>query len=112
MTIYISGPMTKIKDNNIQAFGRAHEQLKGKGHLVVNPHDLSEKVNVDAFYNGQLAEYSDYMRSDIIQMLLYCDTIFMLDGWRESKGAKLELAVAIACGLQVFFNIDEIPVAK
>ena len=37
-------------------------------------------------------------------MLLDCDAICMMDGWEESKGAKLELDVATSCGLTVYYE--------
>jgi hypothetical protein len=41
-----------------------------------------------------------YMRADL-RALLDCDAIFMLPGWRESRGATVEHAVAVACGIPV-----------
>ena len=42
------------------------------------------------------------MRTDLLA-LLSCDAIHMLPGWRESKGATVEHAVAVACGMPVTF---------
>jgi len=39
-----------------------------------------------------------HMRADL-RALLDCDAIYMLPGWRESRGATVECAVAFACGI-------------
>lgn len=41
-----------------------------------------------------------------------CDAIYLLHGWEESRGAKKELAEAIACRLQVMLEDDAVPVEQ
>jgi hypothetical protein len=36
--------------------------------------------------------------------LLKCDTIYMLNTWRQSKGARIELAVAVELGLEILMQ--------
>ena len=109
MTIYISGPMTGQPDNNLDAFKHAQTVLEAAGHTVINPHDISETVNMRCFDRGKVADYEDYLKEDIIQMLTNADTVLVLGGWRQSKGAKLEMANALACGIPVVFDVDNIP---
>ncbi len=108
MTIYISGPMTGIEDSNLQAFDHAESQLTSKGYDVINPHKISEQVNLRFFEQGRVPEYEDYLKEDIIQMLAKADAVLVLHGWRNSKGAKLEIANAIECGLKLFFDISSV----
>lgn len=100
MTVYLSGPMTGCLDLNIGAFIRAKERLKGLKVKVVDPHDISRKVN----RRIKSPEYSDYMRADLLALLQKCDAILMLSGWKESRGARLEYLVAKTCGLRIFFE--------
>lgn len=86
-TIYISGPMTGIKDFNAPEFEKAYMKLQA--------HDFFPVVPVP-FCEGK--EYTEYLRDDLKQ-LLDCDGIYMLKGWQDSKGAKLEHMVALACGI-------------
>lgn len=109
MTIYISGPMTGHPDNNLDAFKQAQTVLESNGHTVINPHDIAETVNMRCFEQGKIAEYEDYLKEDIIQMLTNADTVLVLKGWRSSKGAKLEIANALACGIPVVFDVGDIP---
>ena len=107
-TIYISGPMKNMTDGNMPAFDEAEKQLKQLGFDVLNPHKICEKLNTKFFGMGKSPEYEDYLKEDIIQMLSKCDTVLVLPGWRQSKGAKLEIANAIACGLDVVFDISDV----
>lgn len=107
-TIYISGPMKNMTDGNMPAFDEAEKQLKQLGFDVLNPHAISEIVNMRFFEMGKIPEYEDYLREDIIQMLSKCDKVLVLPGWRNSKGSKLEIANALACGLDVFFDISDV----
>ena len=107
-TIYISGPMKNMKDGNMPAFDEAEKQLKQLGFNVLNPHKICEKLNIKFFEMGKSPEYEDYLKEDIIQMLSKCDTVLVLPGWRQSKGAKLEIANAIECGLDVVFDISDV----
>ena len=109
MTIYISGPMTGHPDNNMYAFQMAQTTLKEHGYNVINPHEIAETVNIRFLEMGKVAEYEDYLKEDIIQMLTHADTVLILPGWRLSKGAKLEVANAIGCGIPVVFDINNIP---
>jgi hypothetical protein len=107
-TIYISGPMKNITDGNMQAFDKAEKQLVGLGYDVLNPHKIGEELNIRFFEMGKVPEYEDYLKEDIIQMLAKCDNVLVLPGWRQSKGSKLEIANALACGLDVFFDISDV----
>lgn len=93
--IYISGAIAHHDlDERKAAFGMAARYLGLKGYEPVNPFD-----------NGVAddADWRQHMRADI-RMLVECDSIYMLQGWEQSKGAKLELDVASSCGLTVMFE--------
>lgn len=95
MKIYISGPITGTKDYR-NRFDAAERKLKAEGHTVVNP----------ARVNANLPEgttHKEYMMT-AIAMLDMCDTIFMMDGWQQSKGCNMELSHAIAKKITVTFE--------
>jgi hypothetical protein len=106
--IYISGPIKNMTDGNIDAFDKAEKQLKEMGYETLNPHKIGEEVNLRFFEIGKVPTYEDYLKEDIIQMLAKCDAVLVLRGWRNSKGSKLEIANALACGLDVFFDISDL----
>lgn len=92
MKIYLSG---RIKDypTYLVHFTRASVYLRRRGHIVVNPCELG----------GEGMTYEEYMKCDI-QAMLDCDTIYMLDGWEKSAGARCEHLVAIFCGLFITYE--------
>lgn len=91
-SIYISGPMTGYQDHNHGAFNELAQQLRNYGHTVWNP--------AEAFQGNLGLQWEDYM-STCMRGLLDCDTICALPGWETSVGARLEVAVALACGIEV-----------
>ncbi len=107
-TIYISGPIKNMTDGNMQAFDKAEKQLKEMGYETLNPHKIGEELNIRFFEMGKVPTYEDYLKEDIIQMLARCEKVLVLPGWRNSKGSKLEIANALACGLDVFFDISDV----
>ena len=92
-TVYVSGPMTGIEQLNFPAFNAAADQLRAQGYHVTNPADHGEVPG---------AEWADYLRKDVAD-LAACETIHLLPGWSKSKGARLELQVAQALGLQITY---------
>ena len=94
--IYISG---KITDNpNYKAdFEAAETALKIAGFQPVNP---AEEHLPDG------ATWADYMRHDI-KLLCDCDAIYMLNGWRESAGAKIEHKLARDLGIEIIYEIKK-----
>ena len=106
--IYISGPIKNITDGNMQAFDDAEKQLRQLGYDVLNPHKIGEELNIRFFEIGKIPTYEDYLKEDIIQMLSKCDKVLVLRGWRNSNGSKLEIANALACGLDVVFDISDV----
>lgn len=95
MKIYISGPMSGYPELNFPAFNEAAAQLRALGHEVVNPAELGEHADW---------VWADYLRRDL-KVLLDCDAVYALAGWRESKGASLECEVARRLGMLVFENL-------
>ena len=85
MKIYLSGPITN-NPNYKTEFARAEMALAKVGHEVINP----------AVTNGTLPKsttHREYMHVSFA-LLDLCDTIFMLNGWENSNGARQEFEYA------------------
>ena len=89
-TIYLSGPMSGIPEYNYPAFQAAAESMRAVGIMVISPHEI----------NHGISDYAQCMKNDI-RALLQCDAIAMMEGWHDSTGASIEIAVARVCGLRV-----------
>lgn len=95
---YISGPMAGYPENNFPAFEFAETSLIEAGISVSSPHKV-----IHHGLSGKPEEWSEYLRGDLVEMLSECRGIILLNGWAQSKGAALELQVALALGWPVWF---------
>lgn len=87
--IYIAGPMTGKPDFNRIAFAVAARNLEARGYTVLNPAILPDGLT-----------YGQYIK--ISKAMLECaDTIYLLEGWRDSAGATNEHALAKKLGLKI-----------
>ena len=93
LKIYLAGPMTGLPGLNFAAFHAAALWLRGMGHTVINPTELNTDPD---------AEWHACMRMDIAA-LVTCDTIYLLPGWEDSRGAKLEHDIAERLGMAIVF---------
>lgn len=96
--IYVSGPITGTKDY-IARFSIASLRLESKGYSVVNPAMVNAMLPKDTTYD-------EYMAMSFAMMDL-CDGIYMLDGWENSKGAKMEFERAKEKGMNIYFQTAE-----
>lgn len=92
MRYYVAGPMTNVEDWNFPAFHEAARRLRLLGHEVINPADND---------NGDTShDRAHYMRQDIGHVLAV-EGVAVLPGWQNSRGAKLEVLLAIELGLPI-----------
>lgn len=110
MRVYIAGPMRGYPEFNHPAFHKAAAWLEDFGYTPINPAAINEHLD-----EGGQATFAEYMRNDLTA-LLHCDAILMLEGWRQSVGATVEMVVAQALDLQVgyapevrFMNVHREP---
>lgn len=89
--VYIAGQVSGIpyelaKEN----FKQAEEFLYARGDDPVNP-----TKHCDVSWS-----WKKCMKT-VIPILCECDEIYMLKGWRQSKGAKLEHFIALKLGIKI-----------
>lgn len=95
MYIYISGKTEGLPINEVEAKYQQIELLLERfGGDVVNP--LKKTIS-----NGLLS--GQYMIRRI-EMLMECDSIFMLDNWNESTMARIEYDIAMRTGKNIYFE--------
>lgn len=105
--MYLSGPMTGLPDFNRDAFRRAKRLLVAAGAAHVwSPATLPGSWGTHESYMLRcLSELSEPMIDPQgvepwAPRPLY-DLLVSLPGWETSGGARLERAVAVACGIEV-----------
>lgn len=105
MKVYIAGPISGRPRDNREAFDGAEAYLEYRGHTPLSPFTIEAYSHSGVCPPGPRENSGHtapcHLRTDIVGMLM-CDAIYMLKGWESSAGARLELAVAAQCGLQVY----------
>lgn len=99
--LYISGPVTGIEDGNLSAFESVQKELEAAGYLTDKPHDLVDRE--DSHETAMLLCVNELtgrtQKPGIRHPVPRYDGVALLEGWEQSEGAKLEKAVAEACGI-------------
>ena len=100
MKVYISLPITGHPIDEVRKKAdQAKQQLSDMGHEPVSPLDVSPDPD---------APYAEHIGRDIAALLV-CDAALFLDGWRQSKGCRLEHAAAEIYEKKIFYSLDRIP---
>ena len=96
--IYIAGAITghDLKERK-ETFMRWQKYFEEKGYAVVNPMELPHNHD---------KSWESYMKECIVA-LVDCKSIFLMNGWRKSKGAILEFRIARLLGLKIILEGDK-----
>lgn len=93
--VYISGAISGTTDY-LERFEKAETELKSKGYTVINPARINSFLPITT-------SWEQYMEIDY-KILDICDTIYMLDGWENSRGAKAEYDYAIEHHMNIMYQ--------
>lgn len=94
--VYLSGAITGCH-NHKEIFERAEMFVSANmGHIAINPTRLDEISNEPLTYDQYMAIC--YRLIDI------SDAVFMVSGWRSSRGANAELTYAKTLGKEVIYQ--------
>lgn len=89
-TLYIAGPMTGLPQLNYPAFHKAARQLRASGYTVLNPAESPAPCRNPS--------WEEWMRV-AIALLIQADHVATLDGWEHSRGAQVEVNLALGLGM-------------
>lgn len=99
--------MTGLPDLNRRAFAEATEALRASGLRAVNPHDIPPHIHdgdcPPSYAVSDLGHSNACHLRTCLAVLLECDELHLLPGWKASRGANIEHDVAVAVGLRVSF---------
>ena len=97
MKIYVAGKVTNKPDYK-EVFEAAKQTLETAGHTVMVP-----SVLPDGF------EHSEYMHV-CYAMIDVCDSVYLLDNWRDSPGARMEHGYAFNHGKMIWHEDNSIAI--
>ncbi|MFN3375602.1 MAG: DUF4406 domain-containing protein [Burkholderiaceae bacterium] len=89
--LYLCGPMTGLPEFNYPAFHAAAAELRACGFTVVNPAESGLPAD---------APWHQHMRVNL-KAMMDCDGVALLPGWQASKGATLEVDLALELSMPV-----------
>lgn len=78
---------------NYPAFDAEKLRLESLDFEVESPADMNME--------GKEFSWADCMK-EALKMMLSCDAISLLDGWENSKGAKIELEIAKKLSMPIY----------
>ncbi|MCL2093811.1 MAG: DUF4406 domain-containing protein [Treponema sp.] len=116
MTIYVSGAITGMPQDNKHAFNNACSQIKriAKKHglqttvKTINPIKIGKQVRTYfEKYHQRDPEWADYMRS-CIKKLCGADCAYFLPDWAGSDGASLERHIVKRLGMPCLDTMDDL----
>lgn len=105
MKVYLSGGITNVS-NFEKVFETAGQNIKKNGIMAKEgfiPGRHIEVENPAKFPHDHDKNYWSYMR-ECVSHLALCKTIYMLKGWWKSKGARIELLIALLLRIPVEFE--------
>ncbi len=105
-TWYLAGPMTGVPQDNFPLFAKATEELRANGCDIITPIELDGEAAVAAVLANPGLTFNDaagttwgyVLGRDVEIIAEQCTGVVFLDGWENSRGARLEAFVAILCG--------------
>lgn len=101
---YVIGPVSGIEDCNRPAFEQARKRLEKASRAMCDiPHDL---IPADTPWPTAMRISLHKLTSSSYPSMDPTYRIALLPGWEQSEGARLERAVAEACGIPVK-TVDE-----
>ncbi len=99
--IYIAGPMRGLPDFNHTTFNDYAESHRAVGWDVVNPVEIGADYGTPEQINADPALLAAVVEAEL-HALETCDAIYLLNGWQNSEGTRMELATAIVYGLKIY----------
>lgn len=99
--VYISGKITGLEETATrERFLLAQGKWLGRGYDVVNPfavYDFLKQEKICELNWANIMVYDLFALKD-------CGVIYMLDGWMDSPGARIERDFASRLGLEVIYE--------
>lgn len=93
MLIYLSGPMTGIPGENYPAFHTAAARLRELGYDVLNPAETAGGVTH--------LDRTTFLSIDV-GYVQAADAIVSMEGWKASRGSKLEMILGASLDKPIF----------
>lgn len=110
MKYYLAGPMTGYKKFNFPLFVSVTKGLRRIGYDITSPVETDEPdmqeiawKSEDGTHDEQFKEtWGQVLAKDVLLIADEMESIILLPHWNKSKGARLEVFVAVLCGYPIY----------
>lgn len=103
LTYYFSAPMSGYEEYNYPYFERVVTHLRSSGIKIVSPHEVKPPVFPELLDISEKELWKWYLEKDLVLMIQNTQGIILGKGWPESRGARVELEIAMTLGRPVFY---------
>lgn len=104
--LFVSGRITASTlfayHKNVEHADNIALKLRKKGFAIFCPHKNSE-WQTGALHRDPEDDFEAWMERDKL-ILSRCDGVYMLRGWRQSRGSKIEHAYTKELGLEIYYE--------
>jgi hypothetical protein len=108
-TYYLAGPMTGRPQFNFPMFNAVASMLRIQGFNIMSPAELDDPLIRDLAMESAEGDdtintdsWGDFLSRDVKIVADEVDGVICLPGWEPSKGARLEVFVAVCQGKDVY----------
>ena len=101
--IYVSGKITGTSDY-ADRFSAAEDKLIAEGYEVLNPVRTGKWL--ERYLAPEKPTWVQYMKNALAAMMK-ADYIYMMSGWNQSKGARIEHKLARDLGMEIIYEIKK-----
>jgi hypothetical protein len=117
---YVAGPMSGIESFNVPAFLDARDSLENRGYKAQLPADLDDPNVVQQLLTSPDGQHDsiatgltwgDCLAMDVKLISDVVGGVAVIDGWKNSRGARLETYVAYLVGKPIVFadTLEAVP---
>ena len=110
---YLAGPMSGIPQFNYPKFHRITKELRDAGFEIVSPAEQdtpeqqkhameSNDGDASVFVGKTGLTWGDTLAKDVKLIADIVDGVIVMDGWENSKGARLEVFTCNGCKKPVY----------
>ena len=100
LTYYFSAPMSGYPECNYPYFERVVTHLRNSGVKIISPHEVPPPPFEEI---PEEDRWKYYLEKDLLLMIRETQGIILGKGWPESRGARVELEIAMTLGRPVFY---------
>lgn len=110
MKYYLAGPMTGYAKFNFPLFTEVTSGLRYLGYDITSPVETDEPDMQEIAWKSETGEHDEQFKEtwgevlakDVLLIADSMESVILLPQWNKSKGARLEVFVAVLCGYPIY----------